>query len=133
MIYYLTRTRARPTMPKDIISIWNIHVQLPLRRQATCNFYHNNLSINLWLSLVLQQTKAVQKREEELKEQLFIQTEAHTQHLSEALQTQAEQLEAKWASQMEAKLSQQENYYQMELVKAFARLRGIEANGRYRC
>ena len=77
--------------------------------------------------MVLQQTKAVQKREEELKEQLFIQTEAHTQHLSEALQTQAEQLEAKWASQMEAKLSQQENYYQMELVKAFARLRGIEA------
>lgn len=62
-----------------------------------------------------------------MKEQLFIQNEAHTQHLSEALQVQAGQLEAKWAGQMEAKLIQQESHYQLELVKSFARLRTIEA------
>lgn len=47
--------------------------------------------------------------------------------MSEALQSQAEQLEARWAKQVDAKLSEQESYYQIELVKAMARLHGIEA------
>ena len=76
--------------------------------------------------LHLQLNKAIQEKEDELKEQLLIQTEAHTQHLSEALQTQAEQLGVKWVSQLEAKLIQQEGYYQTKLAKAMARLRGIE-------
>ena len=74
-----------------------------------------------------QLNRAVQKREEELKEQLYIQTEAHSQHLSEALQSQAEQLDARWAKQLDLKLNEQESYYQVELVKALARLQGIEA------
>ena len=56
-----------------------------------------------------------------------MQAAAHTQHLSEALQAQAEQLGAKWASQTEVKLIQQETCYQNELVKVMAGLRGIEA------
>ena len=79
------------------------------------------------MSLHQQQSQAIREKEEELKEQLLIQTAAHTQHLSEALQAQAEQLGAKWASQTEAKLIQQETHYQNELVRAMARLRGIEA------
>ena len=75
----------------------------------------------------LQQSKAVQKREAELKEQLYVQAEAHTQHLSDALQNQAEQLEAKWARRLEARLMQQQGYYQKELTRAMATLRGIEA------
>lgn len=56
-----------------------------------------------------------------------MQATAHSQCLSDALQAQAKQLGAKWASQTEAKLIHQETLYQNELVKAMAGLRGIEA------
>lgn len=75
----------------------------------------------------VQQNQALREKDEELKEQLLTQTAAHTQHLSEALQAQAEQLGTKWASQTEKKLIQLEMHYQNELVKAMARLRGINA------
>ena len=55
-----------------------------------------------------------------------MQATAHSQHLSDALQAQAEQLGARWASQTEAKLIQQETHYQNDLVKAMAGLKGIE-------
>lgn len=62
-----------------------------------------------------------------LREQLRAQTEAHTQHLAGALQTQAERLESKWVSELEFKLTEQETHFQTELAKAVARLKGIES------
>ena len=56
-----------------------------------------------------------------------IQTDAHTQHLAESLHTQAERLESKWINELEFKLTEQETFYQTELAKAVARLRGIES------
>ena len=61
-----------------------------------------------------------------MKEQLYVQAEAHIQHLSEALHSQAEQLKAKWAAHLETRLMQQQSYYQSELMRAITRLRGIE-------
>ena len=55
-----------------------------------------------------------------------MQAAAHNQHLSDALQAQAEQLGARWASQTEAKLIQQEIHYQNDLMKAMAGLKGVE-------
>ena len=78
------------------------------------------------MNLHLQHSKAVQKREGELKEQLYVQAEAHAQRLSDALLNQAEQLETKWASHLETRLMQQEKYYQTEMMRTIARLRGIE-------
>ena len=63
----------------------------------------------------------------QLREQLRVQTEKHTRHLTEALQVQADQLGSKWSSELEQKLVDQQSYYQLEMAKALARLRGIEA------
>lgn len=47
------------------------------------------------------------------------------QHLLSTLQ--ATQLGAKWSSQLDAKLADQEHFYQKELAGALARLKGIES------
>jgi len=44
-----------------------------------------------------------------------------------ALYLQATQLGAKWSSQLDAKLVDQEHFYQKELAGALARLKGIES------
>ena len=56
-----------------------------------------------------------------------MQATAHNQHLSDALQAQAEQLGAKWANQTEAKLTQQGTRYQNDMMKAMAGLLGVKA------
>lgn len=82
--------------------------------------YHNTF-------FAFQVDEIAREYEHKLRDQLRVQTDAHTQHLAGALQTQAEQLESKWVTELEFKLTQQETFYQTELAKAVARLKGIES------
>lgn len=63
----------------------------------------------------------------ELREKLRLQSEAHTSHLADALVFQANELAAKWSTELELKLTEQETKYQTGLAKALSRLRGIES------
>jgi mitofilin len=62
----------------------------------------------------------------ELREQLKRQTDSHNQLLSDALNTQEEQLAEKWSGELELKLTEQESHYQREMALTLSHLRGIE-------
>eukprot|EP00731_Ephydatia_muelleri_P020652 Em0013g379a len=67
------------------------------------------------------------KFELELRDQLRIQIEAHGDHLREALDKQAKEITAQWASNMESTLKELETRHQLQMAKAMSYLKGIES------
>ena len=47
--------------------------------------------------------------------------------MDKTLKTQTEQLNTKWASEMDLKLSKQRGFHQIELARIQAKLRGLES------
>ncbi len=61
-----------------------------------------------------------------LREQFRLEEESHAIEMDRALKSQADQLNSKWSSEMDLKLSEKEGHYQIELAKSRARLGGLE-------